>query len=111
MSRAVNQDIVRALTNDFDNRDPLEVAKDTLLFPNEVSDADCKKCPPLLVVNSEHDELTKMGLEAADKYRKNGNLLGCATLRGCHHGHYVDYSHPRTDPFFKIFEDVCKKYL
>jgi len=38
-------------------------------------------------------------------------LLGLAILKGAHHGHYMDYNHPRTDPWFKVFEDACKKYL
>jgi hypothetical protein len=104
-------DIYRQLAIDFDNRDPLEVAKDPYLFPNEVSDEICKKCPPLIVVTTEFDTMKRAGLEAAAKYRKNGNLLGCAVIKGCHSPHYVNSNHPRTDAFFKIFEDVCKKYL
>jgi acetyl esterase len=111
MSRLVNHDIARQLATDFDNRDPLEVAKDPFIYPNEVSDEVCKKCPPLIVLTAEFDDCKKPGLEAAAKYRKNGNLLGCAVLKGCHHGHYVDSNHPRTDAHFKVVEDVCNKYL
>ena len=61
MMRLIGIDIVRQLVVDYDNQDPLEVAKDAYIFPNEVSDELCKKCPPLVVVTCEFDDCKKAG--------------------------------------------------
>jgi len=110
-TRIIATDIIRALAPDFDKRDVAEVVKDPYICPNEIPDHLCKKAPPCIVLTAEFDSYRYAGLEAAQKYRRNGNLLGCGVMKGCHHGHYFDYSHVRTDPWFKLHADICKKYL
>jgi len=87
------------------------VKNNPLVFPNKASAEQVKKMPKAIVLTTEFDSLRKPAEEAAELYKEHGKLLELGVLKGCHHGHFVDYNLKATDPWFAAIARVAKIYL
>lgn len=89
---------------DWDQADPF-------LFPNEISDELCKRAPPLITLTTEFDECRYHAEEAAEKFRKQYNLIAIGIIAGCDHDVSWNPKHCRFDTWYKAVADAIGKYL
>jgi hypothetical protein len=82
-----------------------------LVFPNKASAEQVKNMPPAIVLTTEFDAQRKPAEEAAMIYDEHEKLLELGILKGCHHGHFVDYDLKATKPWFTAIGRIARANL